>query len=163
MSKQICLPIQKLLFYENIQICFDTHFISIVLYLVYHRRSVSYWEKIHLVIQLILKEQLFLTKSIVVWCPWTHLASSSRLNALLKKEGWRFYRKGKHNRNFVNSLSFLNIRKYFLNYVLWSPSRKGNSNFELGTAICYVIVENYFLTIIKHIAVPSSKLEFPFL
>ena len=39
---------------------------------------------------------------------------------------------------------------------------KGNSNFELGTAICYVIVENYFLTIIKHIAVPSSKLEFPF-
>ena len=39
---------------------------------------------------------------------------------------------------------------------------KGNSNFELGTAICYVNVENYFLTIIKHIAVPSSKLEFPF-
>ena len=38
----------------------------------------------------------------------------------------------------------------------------GNSNFELGTAICYVNVENYFLTIIKHIAVPSSKLEFPF-
>ena len=38
---------------------------------------------------------------------------------------------------------------------------KGNSNFELGTAICYVKVENYFLTIIKHIAVPSSKLEFP--
>ena len=24
---------------------------------------------------------------------------------------------------------------------------KGNSNFELGTAICYVNVENYFLTI----------------
>ena len=41
--------------------------------------------------------------------------------------------------------------------------RKGNSNFELRTAICYVNVENYFLTIIKHIAVPSSKLEFPFL
>ena len=40
--------------------------------------------------------------------------------------------------------------------------RKGNSNFELGTAICYSNVENYFLTIIKHIAVPSSKLEFPF-
>ena len=38
---------------------------------------------------------------------------------------------------------------------------KGNSNFELGTAICYVNVENYFLTIIKHLAVPSSKLEFP--
>ena len=37
----------------------------------------------------------------------------------------------------------------------------GNSNFELGTAICYVNVENYFLTIIKHIAVLSSKLEFP--
>ena len=33
---------------------------------------------------------------------------------------------------------------------------KGNSNFELGTAICYVNVENYFLTIIKHIAVPST-------
>ena len=32
---------------------------------------------------------------------------------------------------------------------------KGNSNFELGTAICYVNVENYFLTIIEHIAVPS--------
>ena len=32
-----------------------------------------------------------------------------------------------------------------------------NSNFELGTAICYVNVENYFLTIIKHIAVLSSK------
>ena len=28
---------------------------------------------------------------------------------------------------------------------------KGNSNFELGTAICYVNV--------KHIAVPSTKLE----
>ena len=41
-------------------------------------------------------------------------------------------------------------------------SNKGNSNVELGTAICYVNVENYFLTIIKHIAVPSSKLEFPF-
>ena len=41
--------------------------------------------------------------------------------------------------------------------------QKGNSNFELGTAICYVNVENYFLTIIKHIAVPSSKLEFPFI
>ena len=40
--------------------------------------------------------------------------------------------------------------------------KKGNSNFELGTAICYVNVENYFLTIIKHNAVPSSKLEFPF-
>ena len=40
--------------------------------------------------------------------------------------------------------------------------RKGNSNFELGTAICYVNEENYFLTIIKHIAVPSSKLEFSF-
>ena len=39
---------------------------------------------------------------------------------------------------------------------------KGNSNFELGTTICYVNVDNYFLTIIKHIAVPSSKLEFPF-
>ena len=38
---------------------------------------------------------------------------------------------------------------------------KGNSNFELGTAICYVNVENYFLTIFKQIAVPSSKLEFP--
>ena len=38
---------------------------------------------------------------------------------------------------------------------------KGNSNFELGTAICYVNVENYFLTIVKPIAVPSSKLEFP--
>ena len=36
---------------------------------------------------------------------------------------------------------------------------KGNSNFELGTAICYVNVENYFLTIINHIAVPSTKLE----
>ena len=42
------------------------------------------------------------------------------------------------------------------------PSYKGNSNLELGTAICYINVENYFLTIIKHIAVPSSKLEFPF-
>ena len=40
--------------------------------------------------------------------------------------------------------------------------KKGNSNFELGTAICYVNVENYFLTIIKNIAVPSLKLEFPF-
>ena len=40
--------------------------------------------------------------------------------------------------------------------------RKGNSNFELGAAICYVNEENYFLTIIKHIAVPSSKLELPF-
>ena len=39
---------------------------------------------------------------------------------------------------------------------------KGNSNVELGTAICYVSVENYFLTIIKHITVPNSKLEFPF-
>ena len=43
-----------------------------------------------------------------------------------------------------------------------SSPLKGNSNFELGTAICYVNVENYFLTIIKHIAVLSSKLEFPF-
>ena len=35
---------------------------------------------------------------------------------------------------------------------------KGNSNFELRTAICYANVENYFLTIIKHIiAVPSSS------
>ena len=40
--------------------------------------------------------------------------------------------------------------------------KKGNSNFELGTAICYVNVENYFLTIIKHIAVPSTKLELLF-
>ena len=40
---------------------------------------------------------------------------------------------------------------------------KGNSNFELGTAICYVNVENCFLIIIKHIAVLSSKLEFPFM
>ena len=40
---------------------------------------------------------------------------------------------------------------------------KGNSNLELGTAICYVNVENYFLTFIKPIAVPSSKLEFPFI
>ena len=40
--------------------------------------------------------------------------------------------------------------------------KKGKSNFELGTAICYVNVENYFLTIIKHIAVPSSKLELPY-
>ena len=47
---------------------------------------------------------------------------------------------------------------HFIKY----QSYKGNSNFELGTAICYVNVENYFLTIIKHIAVPSSKLEFPF-
>ena len=39
--------------------------------------------------------------------------------------------------------------------------QKGNSNFVLGTAICYVNVENYFLTFIKHIAVPSTKLEFP--
>ena len=39
---------------------------------------------------------------------------------------------------------------------------KGNSNFELGTPICFVYVENYFLTIIKHIADLSSKLEFPF-
>ena len=37
-----------------------------------------------------------------------------------------------------------------------SPS-KGNSNFELR-----VNGENYFLAIIKHIAVLSSKLEFPF-
>ena len=36
-----------------------------------------------------------------------------------------------------------------------------NTNFELGTAIWYVNVEIYFLTIIKHIAAPSSKLEFP--
>ena len=42
-------------------------------------------------------------------------------------------------------------------------SEKGNSNLELGTAICYINVENYFLTIIKHITVPSSKLELPFL
>ena len=42
------------------------------------------------------------------------------------------------------------------------PSKwKGNFNFALGTATCYVNVENYFLTIIKHIAVPSSELEFP--
>ena len=33
---------------------------------------------------------------------------------------------------------------------------KGNSNFELGTAICYVNVENNSLTSTKHIAVPSS-------
>ena len=46
---------------------------------------------------------------------------------------------------------------------IWLRSYKGNSNFELGTAICYENVENYFLTIIKHIAVPSSKLEFPFI
>ena len=37
--------------------------------------------------------------------------------------------------------------------------KKGNSNFELGTAICYVSVENYFINIIKNIAVPSTKLE----
>ena len=47
--------------------------------------------------------------------------------------------------------------KYLVFFIFF----KGNSNFELGTAICYVNVENYFLTIIKHIAVPSSKLEFP--
>ena len=38
---------------------------------------------------------------------------------------------------------------------------KGNSNFELRTTICHVNVEIYFLTIINHIGVPSSKLEFP--
>ena len=41
---------------------------------------------------------------------------------------------------------------------------KGNSNFELGTAICFIIVRKYTFTLhsILHIAVLSPKLEFPF-
>ena len=54
---------------------------------------------------------------------------------------------GEHHKKFQISL----IIKF---------QRKGNSNFELGM---YLNAENYFLTIIKHIAVPSSKLEFPFI
>ena len=60
----------------------------------------------------------------------------------------------------------INIEQAIINLLLQHTitlKTKGNSNFELGTAICYVNVENYFLTIIKHIAVPSSKLEFPLL
>ena len=53
---------------------------------------------------------------------------------------------------------FFYLHNVFVNFI-----DNGNSNFELGTAICYIDVENYFLTIIKHIAVPSSKLEFPLL
>ena len=58
--------------------------------------------------------------------------------------------------------------KYFLRFLLRffvqnSILVKGKSNFGLGTAICNVNLENYFLTIIKHIAVLSPKLEFPFL
>ena len=49
------------------------------------------------------------------------------------------------------------------NAEVYKKNQKGNSNIELGTALCYVNVENYFLTIIKHVAVPSSKLEIPFI
>ena len=36
-----------------------------------------------------------------------------------------------------------------LKFMVNNKKTKGNSNFELGTAICYVNVENYFLTIIS--------------
>ena len=39
---------------------------------------------------------------------------------------------------------------------------KRSSNLELGTAIFYVSVENFYIKFIKHAAVPRSKIEIPF-
>ena len=68
--------------------------------------------------------------------------------------------------NPVLSTSLVAVSMSTARFSLWSAEVdrirvKANSNFELGAAICYVNVESCFLTIIKHIAVPSSKLEFP--